>query len=773
MKKWKIKRGLAIFMSSILITQSGASAAFVFPSLESYAYTERTAVVNANSLNVRSGPGTTYTAVGRVTHGMNVTVIGERSASDGALWYQIRYTSGGSTTKTGYVLASYLRFETVHAADDASFEAYMTAQGFPESYKNALRGLHKKYPNWIFTAQHVNVDWETAVTKESAVGKNLVGTNSPSSWKSTETGAFDWGSNYWPGFDGATWVAASKEIIAYYMDPRNFLDEKYIFQFLLQSYNSSTQTQEGLKYMLKGSFMDEAYVPTGSGNTGTENPGGSTNSSGISQGPASLITGGNSGNGSTIIAPGTNSQPGGDTQNSGTTIQPGGSSQNSGTVVQPGGNSQNSGTATQSPGENAGNNSPGTPTQSDNQAAPGQEPSGPPSGTGDGDVRLQAPTASIVPKNAAKVMAPATGPGMNLGTGNGDNTTVIISPGSSSQSTNNGTLNSGAAASGSTDTAAGLADYASVIMKAAQQSGVNPYVLAAMILQEQGKGTSPLISGKYSKYPGYYNFFNVGAYQDGSMSAIERGLWYASQSGSYGRPWNSVEKSIVGGAQYYGASYVNVGQDTFYLKKFNVQGSNMYNHQYMKNVEGAAGEGANLSEAYSSDMRTLSLEFKIPVYRNMPDSAADKPVKDGNPNNKLSSLSVNGYSLTPTFNRDTLSYDLIVDPSVSQVGVVAKAIDSGATVTGAGTVNLSSGVNVITVTVKAKNGDVREYKIQVVRQEGAPNVNSSNDSQNNSGNSGNSGSVVSPGGQSQSGPASGPGALIDSSEKSNVIIISP
>ena len=34
-------------------------------------------------------------------------------------------------------------------------------------------------------------------------------------------------------------------------------------------------------------------------------------------------------------------------------------------------------------------------------------------------------------------------------------------------------------------------------------------------------------------YQGYYNFFNIEAYQSGSMDAISRGLWYASQSGSY------------------------------------------------------------------------------------------------------------------------------------------------------------------------------------------------------------------------------------------------
>ena len=56
------------------------------------------------------------------------------------------------------------------------------------------------------------------------------------------------------------------------------------------------------------------------------------------------------------------------------------------------------------------------------------------------------------------------------------------------------------------------------------------------------------------------------AYQSGSMSAIERGL-VASQSGSYGRPWNTVEKSILGGALNYGDNYVKAGQNTFYLKK--------------------------------------------------------------------------------------------------------------------------------------------------------------------------------------------------------------
>src|SRR5699024_8622106 len=132
-------------------------------------------------------------------------------------------------------------------------------------------------------------------------------------------------------------------------------------------------------------------------------------------------------------------------------------------------------------------------------------------------------------------------------------------------------------------------------------------------------------------------FFNVEAYQSGSLSPTEMGLRYASESGTYGRPWNTVEKSILGGAQNYGDNYVKAGQNTFYLKKFNVQGTNLYKHQYMSNIQGAASEAAYLAEAYTNELKSSALEFHIPVYSNMPEQASMAPTGDGSPNNKLSS----------------------------------------------------------------------------------------------------------------------------------------
>ncbi|WP_313582882.1 dockerin type I domain-containing protein [Lacrimispora sp.] len=633
MKKYKKARKMAVILASVLVMDSYMGA--VSPYINAYAYTEKAATVNATTLNVRSGPGTTYSVVTKLTNGASVTVIDEKNASDGALWYQIRVSGSGGQTVTGYVSKSYLKFPASYT-NDADFESRLTAEGFPESYKTKLRALHAQYPKWVFRAQHTNLDWNTAIKEESQVGKTLVHTNSLSSWKSTVDGAYNWDTSTWIGYDGSSWVTASEDIVRYYMDPRNFLDETNIFQFMTHTYDSNKHTAEGLKTMVKGTFL------SGESSGGSSNSGNTDSSSGDG----------------TVIGPGAAIGPGGATN-------------------------------------------PGAGSESNSDS---------------GKVSLEGPQASITPKNLPIVME--YGPGASL-------------TGPSSSDTN----------SNATGTVSGSSAYVNMIMNAASQSGVNPYVLAAMIIQEQGSsGTGKSISGTESGYAGYYNFFNIEAYQSGTMTAVQRGLWWASQSGNYERPWNSPEKSILGGAFYYGNNYVKVGQDTFYLKKFNVQGSNLYKHQYMTNVQGAASEGAVYSKAYNSDMKQTELEFKIPIYNNMPDNACSQPTGDGNPNNKLSGLSVEGFVMTPTFSRDTLAYDLIVDPGVSSINVNATALSSLASVKGTGTIALSSGNNDIKVTITAQNGSVREYVLHVVRQNNGPTYSSGAGTGTSSGSGGNASS---------------------------------
>lgn len=711
MKKRKIKRAVAGAMALLMMINALPGTDGWFHPMTSYASTAR---VNATSLNVRSGPGTTYSIAGKLTNGKTVTVLGQTTGSDGKTWSQIRFTGTGGAEITGYVLSTYLKNPTSYS-HDGNFESYLTSQGFPESYKDGLRLLHAEYPNWVFTAQHTNLDWNTVIENESVVGRNLVYTSSISSWKSIADGAYNWDTSTWPGFDSSSYVAASSDIIKYYMDPRNFLDDKYVFQFLTHSYDSSAQTAEGLKSMVQGTFLSGSTTATGTSGS---------SSSGSSGGPGVSGSTGSSSSSASLTGPGV----------SGSSSSSSSSSSNSSSSTSSG--SSNSGVSLTGPG--SGSSSSGSTSSSSSSKsnvsfeAPGKTSSS------NSNVKLEGPSASISKKEADRVTTIA--PGMSDGPGGSSD--------SSSSSSDNSNIGPGySSAVSNTETT--TASYVDILMNAASKSGVNPYVLAAMILQEQGtNGTGKCISGTVAGYQGYYNFFNIEAYQSGSMDAISRGLWYASQSGSYERPWNSRDRAIIGGAEYYGTNYVKVGQDTFYLKKFNVQGSNLYKHQYMTNIQAAAAEGAKLAEAYGTSLKQSALEFKIPVYNNMPSTACAKPTTDGSPNNKLSGLGVDGFALTPTFSRDVTSYDLIVNPSVTEVTVNAVPLSSTASISGTGTIQLQSGNNEITISVKAQNGTVREYQIHVVRQDNGPTHNSAL----GSGISGSSSS-----GSSSSGSNYGPG----------------
>ena len=661
MKKSRYKKGMAFLLSCVLAFGTCVSVLDPSFSLRTFAYAEKQGTIIASSLNVRSGPGTGNASIARLANGTAVTVIGEDTASDGVLWYKIRFTGSGGAQTTGYVSSHYVKLASQNIVSDSNFEAYMNQQGFPESYKQGLRELHSKYPKWKFTALQTGLDWNTAVAEESKVTRNLVARSSISSWKSTEDGAYDWATGTWPGFDGSSWVAASRDIISYYMDPRNFLNETYIYQFMNQSYDPSLHTREGLVTMVEGTFLS-GMAPAG-GASGSRGSSGSGSSSGSPSG-----------------------QDGG-TADFGST--PGGS---------PDGG----------------------------EITPGQT-GGPGASLGTSGRYAQINESSWSISSHLVDTVSSYGPGMDS-----ENSVPGGVPGPEQQP-----------GSGDTGSSAGR-PYVDIIMDAAAQSGVNPYILASMILVEQGKqGTGRSISGTVSGYTGYYNFFNIEAYQSGSMDAVTRGLWWASQSGSYGRPWNSREKSIIGGAKWYGDNYPGRGQNTLYLKKFNVQGSNPYTHQYMTNIQAAASEGAELAKI--SSLKNTALEFSIPVFKNMPEGPCAQPTLDGSPNNKLSGLGVDGFALTPSFNRDTQSYDLIVDPSVSSVTISASAIDSKASVSGTGTVNLQSGNNDITIAVKAENGQVRDYVIHVVRQDNGPTYSES------------IGGGVTPGGTAGPGGGSGPG----------------
>lgn len=258
----------------------------------------------------------------------------------------------------------------------------------------------------------------------------------------------------------------------------------------------------------------------------------------------------------------------------------------------------------------------------------------------------------------------------------------------------------------------GYDTYSDALIYAGKQSGVNPYVLASMILVEQGRdGSGKSISGTVKGYEGYYNYFNVRAYASGSYDAVQYGLMYAKQQG-----WNSHIKSILGGAAYYASGYVKNNQNTLYLKKFNVMNglASVATHQYMTNVGGAASEAANLKAGYSS---SGAITFYIPIYSGMPDTACPMP-GSGNNNYFLKSLSVDGYSLLPKFNMYTSEYEIVVPSDTTYVNVKAAASDSGAKISGTGKVQLTGKVTDVKITVTSTSGQKKTYTITVAKETG-------------------------------------------------------
>lgn len=480
----------------------------------------------ADVLNVRSGAGTGYSKTGTVSYGDSLTILSETTDSSGAKWYKI---SCGNVT--GYVSAAYVQLTSSgsQGSSDADFESYMTKQGFPESYKPYLRKLHEQHPKWIFTAQKLGVDWNTALKEECVVGRNLVHSSALASWKSMEKGAYDFNGGYWYGLDGS-WVAASKEIIMYYMDPRNFLNDTYIFMFENQSYDPSYQTESGVKTILADTFMSGSYT---------------------------------------------------------------------------------------------------------------------------------------CPDTKKKYT------------------------------------------------------YSQTFMDAAKKSGVSPYHLASRCRNEQGVNGAPQSLGTVKGYENYFNFFDIQAYATSTMTAAEMGCKYAKTTNpTYLLPWTNQYKSIVGGSIFLGTGYITKGQDTLYLQKFDMVdgGNGLYYHQYMTCVFGQANEAISLKNAYSQDILNSAMEFKIPVYNNMPDKLCPKPTSSGDNNNYLKSLSVSGTSVSPKFDKFTASYTAKVNAEVSSVTVNANPLGKSAKVSGKGKVSLKTGENTVKVTCTAASGVKRTYTIKITRK---------------------------------------------------------
>lgn len=90
------------------------------------------------------------------------------------------------------------------------------------------------------------------------------------------------------------------------------------------------------------------------------------------------------------------------------------------------------------------------------------------------------------------------------------------------------------------------------------------------------------------------------------------------------------------------------------------------------------------------------------------------PVKDGDAT--LKSLSISGYTLSPTFKSNVNTYSMTVKNNITGLDVSAIANSSKADVKISGDKGWKEGINVVTIKVTAENGNVNTYTVNVTRE---------------------------------------------------------
>jgi beta-N-acetylglucosaminidase len=125
---------------------------------------------------------------------------------------------------------------------------------FPSSYRKYLRTLRAAHPNWVFVPMNTGLDWTEVVREECSNNRSWIYYTYPDAWKAEPASQ-------------AKWYIASEAAVKYVLDPRNFINDKYLFMFEQLTYNAEYHSRDGVQNILNGSFMEGAIPDEVSGIT--------------------------------------------------------------------------------------------------------------------------------------------------------------------------------------------------------------------------------------------------------------------------------------------------------------------------------------------------------------------------------------------------------------------------------------------------------------------------------------------------------------------------
>lgn len=197
----------------------------------------------SKAVPVRLGPGSSFRNKGTVGKNMQVSVY-MKSRYRGSTQWWMKVKVNGSYR--------YIRANRLLMVSSSQFEAYLSSQGFPESYKKKLRKLHKTHPNWVFKAKKTNLKYSTVLSRECRDGVSLIYKSYPKSYR--DKGSKSYRKGKYIAKDGSSWYNANRKVVSHYLDPRNFLNNTNIYMFLSLRYHSY-QDQNSVGKVLSGSKL--------------------------------------------------------------------------------------------------------------------------------------------------------------------------------------------------------------------------------------------------------------------------------------------------------------------------------------------------------------------------------------------------------------------------------------------------------------------------------------------------------------------------------------
>ena len=160
------------------------------------------------------------------------------------------------------------------------------------------------------------------------------------------------------------------------------------------------------------------------------------------------------------------------------------------------------------------------------------------------------------------------------------------------------------------------------LIQAGKNANVDPYFIASRLIQEQGRDGTTLSRGCEYNDTVIYNPFNINARGNSQEEIIQNASQYAYEQG-----WDTLEKALIGGVEFIKEGYINVGQNTLYLQKFDIvdQDGELYVNQYMQNLLAPQSEARNMREIYeTSNTVDSAINFIIPLYENMPEEVSER-----------------------------------------------------------------------------------------------------------------------------------------------------